>query len=364
VTRKEILENNMIYDIIIVGAGPAGCKVGELTAKKGLNVLILEEHPEIGIPVHCSGLVSHRIFKLSKVSRKVIVNRVRKAKFYCSNNCMELKSKKNVYVINREKFDKELAKKAESSGAEIITRTTFLDYKRDKILKVKTDKGNYKTKLLVGADGPNSTVAKTARLRLPDNKLVGVQATLKSDYNTDAVELWFDHKISPEFFGWIIPENENFARVGLATKKNVAKCLDNFFLKRFNRKIECKKIMAGVIRYGLIENSVSNNVLLVGDAASQLKPFSGGGIIYGLISAEIAAQACVKSLKEEKYDGNFLKENYDDLWKRKLAWPIKKGLIMSKIIHSFSEGQLSLLFSMSNKTRIRKLLEFTDMDLL
>lgn len=354
----------MIYDIIIVGAGPAGCKVGELTAKNGFKVLILEEHSEIGTPVQCSGLVSHRIFKVSKVSRKVIVNKVRKARFYCSNNYIELKSKKNVYVINREKFDKELAKKAESAGAEIKTKTRFLGYEKDKFLKVKTSKGNYQTKLLIGADGPNSTVAKAARLKLPDNKLVGVQATIKSNYDSDTVELWFNPGISPEFFGWVIPENENLARVGLATTKNVVKRLDNFFLKRFNRKIECKRIIAGAIRYGLIKSSVANRVLLVGDSASQIKPFSGGGIIYGLISAEIASQACIKSLKEEKYDEKFLRENYDDIWKEKLSWPITKGLFYSRVIHSLSENQLSFLFSVFNKIGIRKLLEYTDMDVL
>jgi len=139
----------MTYDIVIVGAGPVGCKVGELTAKNGFNVLILEEHPEIGTPVQCAGLVSHRILKLSKVSQKVVVNKVRKARFYCSNNYIELKSKKSVYVIDRKKFDKELAKKAKSAGAEIKTSTRFLGYKREKFLRVKTNKRNYRTKLLV-----------------------------------------------------------------------------------------------------------------------------------------------------------------------------------------------------------------------
>jgi len=362
--RKEILENNMIYDIIIVGAGPVGCKIGELTAKKGFKVLILEEHPEVGIPIQCAGLVSHRIFELSKASRKVVINKVRKARFYCSNNYVELKSKKNVYVIDREKFDKELAKRAKSDGAVIKTSTRFLGYKRENSLKIKTNKGNFKTKLLVGADGPNSTVANTARIKLPENKLTGVQTTIKSDYSPKTVELWFDSGISPEFFGWVIPENKNWARVGLATNKNVVKCLDNFFIKRFDRKIKCKKILAGAIRYGLIDKSVSTRILLTGDAAAQVKPFSGGGIIYGLIGAEIAAQACVNSLKNERYDEEFLKENYDDMWKQKLAWPIRKGLAMSKIIHYFSKDQLSFLFSFLNETNLKKLLEFTDMDLL
>jgi len=354
----------MIYDIIIVGVGPVGCKVGELTAKEGFDVLILEEHPEIGEPVQCAGLVSHRIFELSKVSRKVVVNKVRKARFYCSNNYMELKSKKSVYVIDRKKFDKEMVKKAESAGAKIKTSTRFLGYKREKLLRVKTNKGIFRTKLLVGADGPNSTVAKTARIKLPDTKLTGVQTTIKSNYNPNTVELWFDSEISPEFFGWVIPENKNWARVGLATKKNVVKCLDNFFLKKFNRKVKCKKILAGTIRYGLIDNSVSNRILLVGDAAAQVKPFSGGGLIYGLIGAEMAAQACIKSLKEENYKKEFLEENYDDIWKEKLAWPIRKGLFMNKMIHSFNDWQLSLLFSLIKEGKLTGVLEYTDMDLL
>lgn len=354
----------MIYDIIIIGAGPVGCKVGELTAKQGYKVLILEEHSQVGKPVQCAGLVSHRIFELSKTSKKVVVNKVRKAKFCCSDNSIELKSKKSVYVIDREKFDKEMLKKAKSAGAVIKTSTRFLGYKRGKALKVKTNKGIFQTKLLVGSDGPNSSVAKAARIKLPDTRLTGVQMMIKSNYKPNTVELWFDSDISPEFFGWVIPENKNWARVGLATNKNVMKCLDNFFMKRFNRKIKSKKILAGTIRYGLIDNSVSNRLLLVGDAASQVKPFSGGGLIYGLIGAEKAAEACVKSLKENNYKKQFLKENYDYVWKDRLAWPIMKGLAMSKIIHSLSDWQLSLLFSLVKKGKLTKLLEFTDMDLI
>ncbi len=354
----------MIYDIVIIGAGPIGCKVGELTAREGFKVLILEEHPEIGIPVQCAGLVSHRIFRLSKVSKKVIVNKVRKARFCCSNNYMALKSKKTVYVIDRERFDKEMAKRAKSFGTEIKTSIRFTGYKRGNFLTIKTNKGSYQAKLLIGADGPNSTVARTSKIKLLDNRLTGVQTTIKSNYDPNTVELWFDSDISPEFFGWVIPENRTQARVGLATGKNVMKYLDNFFLKRFNKKFKPKKTLAGTIRYGLIDNSVSDRVLLVGDAASQVKPFSGGGLIYGLIGAEIAAKACIKSLEKQNYKREFLKENYDVVWKKKLAWPIRKGLTMTRIIHSFKDEQRSFLFSSMEKGNLKKFLEFTDMDLL
>lgn len=364
-TRKEISENNMIYDIIVVGAGPIGCKVGELTAKKGFKVLILEEHPEIGLPVQCSGLVSHRIFKLSGVSKKVIVNKVRKAKFYCSNNHMELESKKNVYVVDREKFDKEIAAKCEDAGAKIKISTRFEDYKKiNNLIEVKTTKDNLQTKILIGADGPNSTVANVAGIKLPDNILIGIQVTVESHFDPNTVELWFGSKICPDFFGWVVPEKENFARVGLASSKKVAERFNNFIKIRLKNKTKFKNKLAGPIRYGLIESSVSNNVVLVGDAACHIKPFSGGGIIYGLIGTDFVADACIKALEREDYSLKFFKENYDDVWKNRLAGPIRKGLIMKDLIHSFSDRQLSFLFSAVNATRIKKLLEFTDMDLI
>ena len=355
----------MIYDIIIVGAGPVGCKVGELTAKHGLKVLILEKHPEIGVPVQCSGLVSHRIFKLSGVSKKVVVNKVRKARFYCSNNYIELKSKKNVYVVDREKFDKEIAAKCEDAGAKIKTSTRFEDYKKNKnLIEVKTTKDNFQTKILIGADGPNSTVANSAGIKLSDNVLIGIQVIVESHFDPNIVELWFGSKISPDFFGWVIPENENFARVGLASSKKVAERFNNFIKMRLKDKTKFKNKLAGPIRYGLIENSVSDNVILVGDAACQIKPFSGGGIIYGLIGANFASNACIKALEEENYSLKFFKENYDDVWKNRLTGPIRKGLIMKNLIHSFSDRKLSFLFSAVNATRIKKILEYADMDLL
>jgi len=355
----------MMYDVVVVGAGPIGSKTAELIAKKGFKVLVLEEHPEIGIPVQCSGLVSHRIFKLSRMPKDVVVNKVKKARLYCKENYVELKSKKTVYVIDREKFDKKMAKRCKDENVEIKTSTRFENYKKNKnFLEVKTDKGKFETKILIGCDGPNSTVARVAGLKLPENILTGIQITAEYKFDSEAVELWFGSDICPDFFGWVIPENENFARVGLASSKKVAERFDNFTKMRIKDKIKFKNKVAGPIRYGVIENSASNNVILVGDAACHIKPFSGGGIIYGLIGANYAAEACTKALEKGDYSCKFFKENYDNVWKNKLMWPIKKGLIMKNLMHSVSDNKLSLLFSTLNAMKIKKLLEYTDMDLL
>jgi len=354
-----------MYDVVIVGAGPVGCRVGELLGKKGLRILILEEHPEIGKPVQCAGLVSHRIFDLSEVSKNVVVNKVEKARFFSHNgNYIELKHKKSVYVIDREKFDKELAKKAQDVGVEIKT-AKFVDYEKDEeCLKVKSMKNSFQTRLLVGADGPNSSVARVSGIKVPENILTGVQSIIESKFDPDHVELWFGSDFAPDFFGWVIPESKGQARVGLATAKNVKERFKKFLKKRFDKPVKEKSKLAGVIRFGVIDDSVADRVLLVGDAASQVKPFSGGGLIYGLTGARIAAEACIRCLEEDRYNQLFLKENYDDVWKKELIGPIMKGLLLNKMIHSFSDKKLSISFSLIRKGKFTKLLEFLDMDLL
>ena len=129
-----------MYDIIIVGAGPIGCRTAELLEKNDLKVLVLEKNDAIGKYSACTGLVSHRIFDLSDISKKVIVNQIEKAKFYSTkNNFIELKHKNPVYVIDRNKFDKEMGKKV----SKIKLSTFFKDYWiQDNSVMVKTNKGN------------------------------------------------------------------------------------------------------------------------------------------------------------------------------------------------------------------------------
>ena len=88
------------------------------------------------------------------------------------------------------------------------------------------------------------------------------------------------------------------------------------------------------------------------------------GLIYGLMGARFAKESCMRCLKENRYDSEFLEKNYDAVWKKKLALPIRKGLIMNKLIHSLSVNKLNFLFNSIQKGKLTKLLEFMDMDLL
>ena len=354
---KEILES----DVIVVGAGPIGCKTAELLGKNNLKVIVLEKNNEIGKYSACTGLVSHRIFDLSGISKKVVVNKIKSARFYSTkNNFIELKHKTPVYVIDRNKFDKELADKAKKYS-QIKLSTSFEDYMiEDNVVRVKTNKEILRTKILIGADGPNSLVAKKSKIERPNNLLVGFQSTIKSDYISDTVELWL--KQSPDFFAWVVPENNEWARIGIAAKNNVTKYFRKFVEMTIDKKIKYKNQISGLIRFGVIKNSVNDNVILVGDAASQVKPFSGGGLVYGFIGSKIAADVCTKAIKNKRYDHSFLKENYNEIWKQKLYWPMKKGLLLNKIINNISESILD--FGIKSSNIIKPFLENEDMDLL
>lgn len=291
---------------------------------KGFIVLVVEEHSSVGKPTQCTGLVSQRI---GKIPEEIIVNRIRVARFCSGDKYFEIKSKKSVYVIDRGKFDKTMAENARKVGVDFKLSTRFLDFKGGEVV---TSNGTYRTKILIGADGPNSSVAKISGIELPKNILSAVQVRAKSNFDSCAVELWFGSDIAPGLFAWVVPESDRIARVGLAADKNPNKFFEKFIKKRFGN-VESTDRIGDVIRYGLIKKSVADNVLLVGDAACQIKPFSAGGLVYGQIGAKYAGEACVKALEENDFSEKFLIENYDKQWKKELAGPIRKGLIMKNI---------------------------------
>lgn len=345
---------NYLHDVVIIGTGPAGCRTAEIVAKKGYNVLVLEEHPKIGKPVQCTGLVSK---KIGNIPKQIILNRINKAKFCCKNSYFEIKSKERMLLLDRRKYDIFLAERARKAGAKIKLSTRFLDFKNGIVY---TNRGKFETKILVGADGPNSSVAKSAGIKLPNNLLFALQIRVKSHFDSKMAELHFGSDIAPGSFAWIVPESRNTARVGLMTTKNPNKYLDKF-LKRFG-KVRIFNMTGDIIRYGLIEESVTNNILLVGDSACQLKSFSAGGLVYNKICAKIAGDAIIRSLEQNDFSKEFLLENYDKKWKEKIAWPIHQGMFFKHIFSQISS--VPLVFSLARILNLDKLANLLDVDFL
>jgi len=318
----------MDYDVLIVGGGPAGLYLSKLL--KSFSVLVVEENSKIGIPVTCAGLVGKDLFDEFDISKKSIISKVSNAKIFSPDMESFTIGRKNIAcVIDRERFDNDCFK---GSSAELMLNTKFLGYDgAHAVLRREREKIYVKAQTIVGADGPFSKVRKVFRFNIRPQIYLGLQYVVEGRFDTDVVEIHFG-EFSEDFFGWVIPVSEKMARVGFATKNKPERTM-KLFLKRIQYRKILEKI-GGAIPIGYGETA-KESILLVGDAASQVKPTTGGGLYYALKCSEIAAEHIMR--------GDIA--GYDKGWKRILGNEIKYGIIMRKIYEKISMDNVEKIFN-------------------
>ncbi len=323
-------------DVQIIGAGTIGCYLARQLKDAGIDFKIFEEHSEVGIPKHCTGLVSKNIDELIKVPNKVVLNKVKGAKLYSpSGKCVELSREKDqAYVLDRPLFDKELSK-----GLDIQFNTHI-------------EKLDTNAKFIVGADGANSTIARIASFPPLEKVITGVQVEIENEsYDKKFVELYFGEKIAPGFFAWIVPTDKTL-KVGLATKENPSEYLDRFIKERFGSP-EILETYGGLIPLKWREQIVEGDVALVGDAAGQVKATSGGGVYIGMASAKILSDA----IKENNL------ERYQKDWEEKIKPELNSALMIRNVLDRISDIELEKIFEILDQNEIKDIIiKYGDMD--
>lgn len=326
-------------DSMIVGGGPSGLLTGSAISKNGFKTVILEEHSEIGRPEQCTGLVSWRI---GKVPQHLVLNTVKTARFCFREKRFEVSSKRRMLVIDRRGYDKYLAEKAVEDGVEIRLGERVVNLKGGGVV---TSRGNhYSSKIIVGADGPNSIVARLVGLKQPETLLFGLQCVANGVFEQDVVELRFDPEFSKDAFAWIVPLSKSKARIGLLTQGDPLPRI-KLLLRRLNIYAENTRFIGDSIRFGIMDKTVADNVILVGDAACQVKPFSLGGLVYSKACSKIAGDACVAALKENVFNENFLAEKYDLRWRTAIEGALRKGLRIRKVFNTMR--RIPVLFTLT-----------------
>ncbi len=325
--------------ISIIGAGPAGSYLAYLLAKSNHEVNVYEEHKEIGKPVQCSGVITKEIKKLIPLKKEIIVNKINKIRIYSpNNNFFETKIPQD-YVFNRMKLDQYLADLAKKAGANFYTKR-FLDLERNKDkIKLKFNKGFKETDKLVGADGPYSQVAKSSGLFKDRKFIVGLQAKVKTKIlSKNTVEIFLGYGE----FGWLIPEDEYTARIGVVSEKN-PKQEFNSLMKKLNAKFICYQ--SGMIPiYNPKQETQKNNIYLIGDAATQIKQATHGGILYSML----AGKCLTKSINENK--------SYESLWKKELGLNLWLNLKIRNTLLKFSEKDYNNLVGYFKKPEMKEVL--------
>ena len=332
-------------EIVIVGAGPVGCYTAQLLKNYGIKTRIIEEHKEVGKPIRCAGLVGRQVFEktLLPLSESSIINWIDGASFFYGNDKFSIHRERVAYVIDRERFDKNL-----SEGLEVECGKKLIEIKEGRTGYIlKTNEDEIYADLVIGADGVRSQVRKYINFMWNNNGknkkrdyvkyYLGMQYRIKLEENlpcSKITQVYLREGIS--FFIWVIPEDDNIIRVGVISE-NARRDLAQF-IKEFKIKGKIIGKLAGMIPVGLTKNYYKN-IALVGDAAVQVKPLTGGGIFYGLKSAELLAE-CIRDNRLDEYDRRL---------KRKFGKEIKFALKARKFYEEINEKELKNIFMLFKK---------------
>lgn len=355
-------------DVIIAGAGPVGLYLAGLLEKSGRTVRILEKHGQIGRPNHCSGLVSRNLGLFIRPRREWIEHEVSGSFIRVPSGFSLLLKKpgKAAYVIDRQSFDASLAAGlsdvrtgvrvegvAQGEEGNSLKERVSGHVQTEKGISIKTNKGIFRADMLIGCDGANSVVARHFGSG-PKRRLMGVIAITGEENYSENVEIIIDKKTAKDGFFWKIPRGQT-TEYGMFSGKADFLGLEGFF--RHSKPIERR---AGLIPLGP-GKSYFQRTLLVGDAAGMSKPWSGGGLIYGLTAARIAARVVEEAFQENDFSEGFL-ARYERGWKAVFGRQIQAGMLGRKVFENM--GNFEVECALRGMEFLSPLLNGLDMDFL
>ncbi|HEX3035775.1 MAG TPA: NAD(P)/FAD-dependent oxidoreductase [Thermodesulfobacteriota bacterium] len=345
------------FDVIIVGGGPSGLQTASLLADSGLNVALFDEHSEIGEGVVCSGVVSQEAFSRYDLSTESIVGKLKEAELFSPGGIQVPYSHPETaaVVVDRHIFDSKLGETATKRGAEVYLNTKVSAlFVNDKFVEghLKTQEGEKRVhaNIAVIATGVSFVLQSALGLGRPKRIVKGIQIEVNTNHN-DRLRVYFGSRFSNGFFGWAIPLMNGKTRIGVMTNGNALEGLKNVLSEVGPYSDSCTDI--GTVKrrgiaFGNIGRSYADRIIAVGEAAGHIKTTTGGGIYYGLISAEIASQVIKKAFKKGNFERKTLSE-YEKMWRKSLGKEIKFGEYFHKFYSRLDDSLVDKLFHAANQ---------------
>lgn len=336
------------YDVIIVGGGPAGVSAAKGSAKTGAKTLLLERAPTIMANKPCGQACSQETLQTAEVKPdpSIVLNRAYALVY--APNLRYVKIDRIGFLIDKSKLIQAIAAQAAEYGAEIHVREEVLDVKIEgDHVKVKTNRGEYHALTIVGADGYNSTTARSLGIIEKSEPIPTIQYVLVNcnvEY-PDAVRFFLGNKVAPRGYAWIFPYSERVAEVGIGVRGASAKEYLDMFIKRFSNEFGKAQIIdyrgAPVPVGGLISELVRDKVIIIGDAAGTVIPLTGAGIHSSIAAGLLAG----KVLGEASQEGDTSRERLSEFYKLYKPWidRINKSLKVMRALEKMSDDELNIL---------------------
>lgn len=368
------------YDVIIVGAGPAGSIAARDCAEKGLNTLVIEKKQELGTPVRCgeglgeawmdiAGLEYDPLWCRRKIKGSIV--------YPPNEKSLEINTENQGYIVERKIMEKKLAEEAGRKGAEYLLKTQVKDVIKEegvvKGVKVKNEDGEetYRAKIVIAADGIESTVAKSAGLDTlnPIKDMDSGYEYEMTNLNFEKAEskyihIWLGNEMAPGGYIWVFFKEEDVANVGIGVNPSMAEESAKKYLDRwiedhpeyFKDSTIIEKKGGGIPLGEPLEEPYTDGLVVVGDAAHMVNPIHGGGIGEAMESARMAADIAEEAVEQEDYSKELISK-FGDRWWKKRGNQLKDIQKVRKFAESLSNKELNKLRDMIDQEDLLNLIE-------
>ena len=348
-------------DVLVIGGGPAGLVAAReaAAANPSLDVVLLERDRAIGSPVRCGEGVGSKGLQefIDPVGAPWISRTITRVIFWAPDGTEVRVAEGDVgFILDRARFEPALAAQAGSAGAELVIATEATGMTRSARGWLVTTRGprgdgSIDARVVIGADGVESMVGRWAGLdtRVPSRDMESCAQYVVSgiDFDPDAIYLHFGDRIAPGGYAWVFPKAVGVANVGLgivalkSDGRSAREYLNSYLESYFPTGTVTGFTVGGVIVHPTVKKTVTDALLICGDAAHMVNPLSGGGIVNAMKAGRLAARTAVDALAKNDVSAARL-QHYHHAWMELLGedhlrfYKIKEAL--NKFDDAFYDG--------------------------